>query len=350
MRSARARVAERPKSANVSKRGTLASLLSPRPGNREALMQAPPRWTSASKPAVTRYCLIDKQTSLSPRPASAQTLPGFQPRPSTVEVTVPTTDQAPSEAPPSEPAPLSPSPPTPRRPPASSPTTDCFHVRQARKEAEANAQLLANRIAFLHLEQEKAQMEADKMYMEHCREVRAKQEAERHRAEKAARAQQEERAIQARREKKITIQNEHKLRLQHGLARLQAERAHGARSVKLKRKTIEAERQRKEFAVVQAKIQARHKVVSHEDHMRRQRSLRQQQLQARLEAAQAERIRLEHERHEVAESRVAAMRAKETAMKCTLEIQEFQHRLEMQKCFDTETPVTPDTFSPNTLE
>ena len=43
------------------------------------------------------------------------------------------------------------------------------------------------------------------------------------------------------------------------------------------------------------------------------------------------------------------MLAKETALKCTLEIQECHHRIELQKCFDMDTLVSPDAMLPETV-
>ena len=157
MRSARASVLDRPKSANVSQRGTLVALLSPRPGNRDAVLQAPQRWSGTTKPIISRYCLIDKPLETMPPtslPVSMDVAqPLFEPRRPPDE----TPQTAITESEPTLvlvlPQPSVPSSPTPRRPkaPPASPSTECFHVRQARMQAEENARLLANRVAFLEV-------------------------------------------------------------------------------------------------------------------------------------------------------------------------------------------------------
>ncbi|EQC38903.1 hypothetical protein SDRG_03861 [Saprolegnia diclina VS20] len=349
MRSARASVLDRPKSANVSQRGTLVALLSPRPGNRQAVLQAPQRWSGTTKPIISRYCLIDKPLETTPVSMDVAQ-PLFEPR--RPQDATPPTILAESEpltlAPPQHSVPSSPNPRRPKAPPAS-PSTECFHVRQARMQAEENARLLANRVAFLEMERERAEVDASKLYVEHCREVQAKEEAEHHRRLRQSRREKDECAIHARREKTLALQAEHKVRLQHTIARVQAQRASSARSVKQKRHAIEVECARKEAAVLQAKVYAKRKVLSHEAHLRQQRALREREHQARLDAAHAVRIRVENERHELADQRVAAMLAKETALKCTLEIQECHHRIELQKCLDMDTLVSPDTMLPETV-
>ncbi|KAG9414243.1 hypothetical protein AC1031_013442 [Aphanomyces cochlioides] len=351
-------MARRPKSAHVSHRGQLVLALSPR-ANRAQLGvndTTPSKWHVEAKPRVVqRYCVLDytlpPSMSASTEDEDTEELPPLKREPSSVaKPTEPST--------PSKPSPVQVQPP-PESPPndvatqeadvnaprSSTTAAMCLSAYQARKQAEEEARLLANRLHYLNMEKAKAQSEAERLQLEYYREQDAKLAFERQKDERAYRAMLERQRIAEKHSHAVALQAQHRSKLQQQAQLVAEQKRRAALRVKDQQKLLEEDKKAREATLLKERLHTKQSVQSQHERAKLRRIQREKHNREKLEKAQAERLRSELQRETMAKHLVARMQAEEHTLRGMLEFQEQQQRIEMQRCFDTASYVVPDEFA-----
>ncbi|KAF0714223.1 Aste57867_3938 [Aphanomyces stellatus] len=409
LRTHRVTIARRPKSAHISHKGELVLGLSPRANRASfGVSDSPTKYQheTRSRVAVQRYCVLDLTTppdeplapsvdsnppltsadrsfkckvtragQLLPRAASRSTLglslsksmlgsstsrsellePTAQKAAWTESAkTSSTTSSKPDAVVVSEPPPSDPPPLTMRlekttdgavdgsKPPTAA---QCLSVHHARKQAEASAVLLANRLSFLHMERTRATQEAERLHIEYCREQEAKLAFERQKLERQRRGEQERQRVAEKHCQAVALQSQNRTNIQQQQHVLAQQKRQAAQRVKDQQLALEEDKKAREASMMEAKMKTKHSVASHHERAKRQRQMREKLNREKLARAQAERLKREMERERMAKHLVAKMQAQENSLKSMLEFQEHQQRIEMQRCFDMESCVVPDQIT-----